>query len=554
MLKKLSAKTVSVSLAILLLAVQLLMQLHLARTDAQTTDEAIHLFAGYTYLTKGEFNYNAEHPPLIKTIAALPLLVIKPNMPDNDPYWEKAKNYFYYDPFEERGLAEQFLYKLGNNADQVLFWGRVPMTLLTLLLGVLVYAIAASFFGWWGGLLAVALYVFDPTVTAHGHLVTTDIGASIGYLLTIFVAWHLVKKPTWPRVLFFAVALSIALLSKFTTIILLPVLAVLFFFYARKQTSKVWPVLWPKLITAAGVIWFLILACYQFQLRIPPYVLSVKQAFTGQQQTVTDASFATKGYNALRYALAPGGYVKGLGLVITHVASGHDAYLLGQTSNKGWWYYFSIIFLAKTPLPSLLLAAIAIWWAMQNHKKHPVGGYLVLAAIGFLACASLSRANLGVRHILPVYPLLFIAIGSLVLIKENIIKRVVLGVSIAWLVTAFVRTYPYYLSSYNEVAGGAYNGYKIATDSNVEWGQDLNRIKAYIDQHHIVRPYLEYNWNGQPSLEYYGFDYRPLWEYKRGDSGTLILGASALQGKSYRWLKSYEPVDRITPSVFVYQF
>lgn len=122
------------SLAIILLAGQFVLQIFLANRDAQTTDESVHLLAGYTYLTKHDFRFNPEHPILVKLLAGAPLLLLRPNLPaDFDQLWEKSSDFYYDNWAGNRRLGEEFLYQSGNNAEQLLFWGRVPIVILTLL-------------------------------------------------------------------------------------------------------------------------------------------------------------------------------------------------------------------------------------------------------------------------------------------------------------------------------------------------------------------------------------------------------------------------------------
>src|SRR3990167_1077092 len=117
--------------ALLLLAIQTIIQVRLANTDSQTTDEAVHLSAGYTYLTRGDWRFNPEHPPLVKILAALPLLVIKPHVtPEMEANWVKAEPLFYDSWRENRSFGIELLYKSGNNPDQLLFWTRLPMVAL----------------------------------------------------------------------------------------------------------------------------------------------------------------------------------------------------------------------------------------------------------------------------------------------------------------------------------------------------------------------------------------------------------------------------------------
>ncbi|MFY9484326.1 MAG: glycosyltransferase family 39 protein [Patescibacteria group bacterium] len=555
-------KYVSLVCAGLLLLFQLLFQVHLAKTDAQTTDEAIHLYAGYTYLTRHQFDFNSEHPPLVKLLAALPLLALHPHDVTATDYWQKAQNYFYHGPKDHRSIGEQFFYGVGNNPDQLLFFGRLAMVLLTLLLGFAIYSISVYFWGWRGGLLPLVLYVFDPTIAAHGHLITTDIGASLGYLVTIVALWRFLQKPSRNTTIILGIALGFALLTKFTTIILLPMIAllVIWFWLFRKGSLKRFKGYIPKFIAVAIIAWFTVLAGYFFKIQPPPAVQSLQRTIEAvnplQKEIINpkpDKPFQTTVYNAARFLLIPRDYFKGLALVLTHAKYGDASFLLGKRSLEGWWYYFPVLFSAKTPIPTLIVVAMGIAVALSAKRKDPKVVFLLLATVGYLGFAMFSRANIGLRHILPIYPLLFVLSGTLAIAKNQWLKITIPIILSVFLVIEFVRSYPYYLSYFNQLYGGTENGYAIATDSNIEWGQDLKRIKSYIDSHNLDKPYLEYYWDGLSSVNYYGINSKFLSDFRSGDSGYIIIGASALQTERYSWLKNYQPIDKITPSVFIYK-
>lgn len=556
---KLPWKQISIVFAVVVLAIQLSVQLYLAKNDSQTTDEAIHLLAGYVYLKEQRFDFNSEHPPLAKTLAALPLLAIDPKIPDG-PYWEEGKNFFYDGAWAHRDLGEAFLYKVGNNADQLLFWGRFPVVLLTVIMGISIYLIATKLWGWLGGMVAVGVYAFDPTIAAHGHLVTTDIAASLGMLLTVYAGWQLLDKFTGWRVLAFGASLGVALASKYSTLALLPILFVLLIVrlvidpeLRRRGRSLV--------VSAVGgllVAWLVIAASYQFHLTPPPATSTVVEDVTtanhGNLPTGPRVEKANRLYSAIRPVLLPSNYLKGTFLVFRTVTLGRTAFLLGQTSNQGWWYYFPVLLLTKTPIPSLLILLAGICVVIRYPERRKIGGYILAAGLMYLGFTLTSKANIGLRHAMPVLPFLFVGAGATVYQTS---KRglYIIGLLLFWLLVNFAVIFPYYLPYYNELVGGSNSGYKISTDSNTDWGQDLKRIKQYVDEKGIDQPYLEYYWDGLSAGGYYGLTYKYASEFVPGrDKGYLIIGATNLHTQTFDWLKDYQPIDRITPSVLVYKF
>ncbi len=218
-----------------------------------------------------------------------------------------------------------------------------------------------------------------------------------------------------------------------------------------------------------------------------------------------------------------------------------------------------MIFLLKTPLPTLITLAVFIGYLIIKRKSvAPAALFFALAAIFYIALAMTSRADLGIRHILPVYPALFVAFGSLLVEFKKLDRRLLYALTglVILLAVEFGFTYPYYLSYFNQLAGGTANGYKIASDSSLDWGQNLKRIKSYIDRHHIEQPYVDYYWDGLASYNYYHIDQRflsDLISHPENRKGYAIVGAADLHSPDYQWLNNYPIVDKITPTVFVYK-
>ncbi len=560
------AKKISIGIAVLLLLFQLSLQLYLAKTDSQTSDEAVHLSAGYSYLKYKDFRFNPEHPPLVKMLAALPLFALSVNdAPAVNGLRQRASNFLYDNWRENRQYGEDLLYRSGNDADKVLFWARVLPTLLTIGLGVTVYAISVYLFGWLAGLLSLGLYVFDPSVAAHGHLVTTDIAAAFGFVGTLFLLWLFLLRPSWLRALVFGVVLGLAFLTKFTTIILLPIILVILAWWHFSRQDKDFRLGKAIAMLAVGGLgaWFIIIAGYFFTITPmpkPDSIISAIDAANGYVSVVSTASrhLIDSGYKVIQPLLLPRDYFKGLDYVLTHTKTGHSAYLLGQYSRTGWWYYFPLVFLLKTSLIALVVIGLAIILSLRKKNQKAESSYWLLAAALYLIIAMTSRADLGVRHILPIYPMLYIATGSLMQIIENRYGYKLLFTTLVLGAFTILTTHPFYMSYFNPLGGGSWNGYKVVADSNVDWGQDLKRIKRYVenysvDKYDLKKPYIVYSWAGDGALDYYGLERRPTQNLSLDKTGYIIISSAMLQTQEYRWVQSEQLVDKLTPSVFVYR-
>ncbi|HXH28898.1 MAG TPA: glycosyltransferase family 39 protein, partial [Candidatus Polarisedimenticolia bacterium] len=371
---------------LLLLSALVLQGLAFIGESSQTSDEAAHLAAGYSYLTTGDFRLNPEHPPLLKELAALPLLPLRPDFPWG-PLWDQA---------EEWNLGRLFVHENRFRNDTMLLLGRLPMLGLSLLLGWALYRWGRRLFGERGALLALALYVFDPNVVAHSCLVTTDLGVTLFMFLTVYALWAWSEAPTPGRLTLVGLAAGGAFASKFTALWLLPILACLALALLltrapipRRPWSSASPIaeggrLAPRrvlgLTTAlalVGVLAFLVVA----------------------------ATYAFVGLPAFWVGLQRG---------LQHSSVGHTAYLMGHISETGWWYYFLFAYLIKTPIGTLILVGLSIV-ALAAGRRRPLRDelFLWLPILITVAITCLWKVNIGLRHLLPIYPFLYISTGRL---------------------------------------------------------------------------------------------------------------------------------------------
>src|SRR5581483_1545087 len=518
------------ALAAALLAFQAFVQLHLSRADSQTTDEGVHLSAGYSYWEWRRVLLNPEHPPLVKLLAGAAARIAHPVFPAVE-HPDRLAAFFYDSWRENRRLGEAFLYESGNDADRLLRLGRLPAIALTLILGAAVFAAAAAFFGPRAGVLSTAVYVLDPTIAGHGHLITTDVAVALGGVAVLAAAWRFASEQgARGSTIRLGLAVGLASIAKFTSIIFLADLAVLL---AMLRGARGLLRLVPRLLAAALVAWAVVLGAYGFSLEPPPPVASIIDAVApDNQQPAAVKARANRVYGLVRRLAVPRQYFKGLGMVIGHVANGQESFLLGRTSRTGWWYYFPVVFAAKTPVPTLILAALAAAGAIRR-RRDPVCWYWLAGAAVYFLCAMTSRADLGFRHLMPAMVFLFIGIGGVLAVdapggaRRAAAMAPVVALLVAWLAIDFARGYDTYLSYFNELVGD--RGYRVATDSNLDWGQDLRRIRAYLDRHpEIEAPFIVYDWDGPSSLDSYGIRRRPVPQPPAAARGVLIINASAL--------------------------
>ncbi len=574
-----------------------LIQISTSLKESQTVDEGVHLAAGYSYLLKNDFRMNQEHPPLIKELAALPLLIISKKL---DSPFTKAN----WDGYNEWLFAKDLIYDNTVSADTILLLGRLPMMLLSLVLAFFIFKWSKELFGVIPGLFSLTLYCFSPDFIAHGRYITTDVGLTLFFFITIYYFYKYLKSGKNSNLFFTALFLGFALASKFSSLILILILPILFFLYLLKTRNLATPSQIIKKFFRNFVFIFVIsllvvLISYRFEFKTAYSDPNVKNLYEFQEELIREnrtelSPIANKivpltdlrkpsgqiiRYLAEKVPIPAYSYFAGLVKLFSHNFYGHMSYLMGKYSNFGWWYYFPLAFVFKEPLAFLVLLTILFGFLVaklmtnlkNNHylcknafNKIPFSTVaLVIPPFIYFAWSLTSHLNLGIRHILIVFPFLFVGTGSLVNIKfknrGNKIFNWSIGLLLFYYCLSSVLIYPDYLAYFNELVGGPDNAPKYLVDSNIDWGQDLKKLKKYMEENNISHVCLSYF--GQAKLEYYGIDYwyLPDIENFHGTENLNCVVAISITSlyspqREYGWLLNYTPTQKIGYSIYVYDF
>ncbi len=441
-----------------------------------TVDEIVMIPSAYYHLATGNFQLVNEHPPLAKISAAIPLLFvqpkeIKPEQIKGDPgsipeKWSYAESFWENNPEMFASLS---------------FWPRIPMILLSVCLGVVIFRFARELFGAFAAVLAVALFVLEPTVMAHGRVVQTDIPATLGYLLLFVALYRYAQNRSFKGAMWIGLAAGFALLAKFSMLLAGPILAV-FFGVILWRTAKVRrrDVIVHAAIVIVGMI-LIINAGYLFQHRSigAPDARWIQESFPRVAGTVTLLT-------SLLSHILPADFILGILRQVRHNAEGHPAGFFGMYGRMGWWYYFPVAFALKTTIPFLLLSLASLAWATYEWIKRRDARWLWLLVpwLVYTIYVLESRIDIGVRYYLPAYPFLFMLGGALIarLLKSRKLLRAGLVASIAlmsWMVVEAARAYPNHVSYMNQLAS-AHPHWWYLSDSNVEWGDDTAAVAAYL--------------------------------------------------------------------------
>jgi hypothetical protein len=551
----------------LLLGVTAFFEISAALGETQTWDEAIELAGGYRYLRTGEYRLFIEHPPFGKILVALPLLLLDPNL---------AKDDGYRGPDWQSRYGAEFLYRNRIPADTLLLAGRSVTILVTLALGLVLALWCRRAFGVAAALVALLLLCFDPNILAQGHYTKSGLLLTLLVLLASIVWASYLERPRKAVLLAAGVVVGLALATKFSAVFLVPVFLGLSLIrrWQRGSTLSV-----RRVVVSNAVVVLLgvgvLLAIYAPEAKaLLPMTKGMRQEYSPgvpslrsrmEQSTFAGTAIAWVG---ARLGWQVHSLPLGIGYFAAYNQRGNAAYLLGMHSEQGWWYYFPLAFLFKTPVGTLAAIALSAGLAlaaafrrrgrltaMFRQVQFPVWVMAVPIATYVPLCLA-SNINTGVRHLLPAYPFLF-ALTSLVLVTAKWRGRVpVLGLLGLLVIAESVSIYPHFTAFFNCLVGGPTRGPHYLVDSNLDWGQDGKKLKTYMDRHGISKVCLSYF--GTADLSYYGLIYEPLLVPERAASDcVLAVSATHLQGLyvpegTFAWLRQRAPITRVGYSIYVY--
>jgi len=555
--------------ALLLLAVLVGLCLTSIPYNSPTSDEQNHVSRGYHYLVTGNLDLNVA-PPLVNALSGVPLLLREGMVL---PLYDTTHRKTYINQF-----AEEFVW-VYNDADTVINSGRLPIVLLSVVLGCYVFSWARELWGARAGLLALFLYVLDPNILAHSHLATTDLGLTCFIFISMYYLWRFWVRRKILDLSASGVAIGLALATKLSAPLLIPIAgiaAVIEAFVVRDTTLSVhlpWLArispsprvmrlcfLFVVLVLLSLFAFFTLWASYCFE--------TAPLAARGSHATV-DRLISRPALRQLTYRVVESiripfpTYFEGLGWLRRYAEKGTPAFLMGEHSTQGWWYYFLVAFALKTPLPTLVLVGLALLVTLRGHHVRAKRAYVLwIPVVAFFAVSFCSFLSIGYRHILPILPFLFVLASRAVLwLDRRWVKLALVSLGL-WYAVGTIRIHPHYLAYFNEIAGGPDRGFEYLVDSNLDWGQDLKNLGVYMEESGLDSVYLAYFGSARPS--YYGIEALPLPRERPEDLETrrpavYAISATILQGgylgdpEAFGWLRQYEPDVKIGYSIFLYR-
>ena len=491
-----------------------------------TIDETLAIPSGYYYLKTGAFNIDSDHPPFPLLLSGLPLLFLSLETPKLDDVRDQ--------PSDRQTLiaGERFWSLNQSHFQSIFFWARVPMILLTLLLGVIIFVFTRRLFNARAAVLAVALFSLEPTVLAHGRVVK-DIHVAFGYALFFLALYVYGSAPTWKRAVSLGAACGVALVVKYSMLILIPVLllagVVVLLRTNRGRRQQIVLQVAISFVVALVVV----NAAYFFR----------HQPMLAQDLAQLEHSNPAHSNTMLRLLpklsnVVPPYFLFGAFFTFIHNDLGHPGFLLGEYSDHGWRYYFPVAFALKTTIPFLVLTCLsfgwAVWCAWRGDKRYLL---ILLPIVIYGGSAMFADINIGIRHLLPLFPFLFMLAGVLVDhwlgTRRNRIALMVVVLIFVFCIEESVRAYPNYIPYMNQLTSTRPH-WMLLSDSNIEWGDDNGPLAEYLKAkgETSVRAACL---GGPVVLPLYGVKYVDLLsppEVKLEDTRYVAIGASFLNGST----------------------
>jgi hypothetical protein len=486
-------------------------------SESVTYDEGAAIGSAYLAFRQRDLRLIHERPPLLGLFITVPLVVSgEPRLPAvGDPRDDVADYHF----------GDALLHDMGNDPIRVLRVCRYTVLVLSVGLGLALYAWAFRLGGSAAGLLALVLFSLCPNLLAHSRIAANDMTCAIFVFVALFALERALRDPSPRRTIGAGITLGFALTSKLSAALILPLVPLVCLLAGPSAARAVVPRLGLLLVAALLTVG----ACMGGTFDYPAYVSAFRDIYK-----------ATGGAKYLWY-------------------------LGGEFSWQPWWYYHLYAAAIKTPLPLMLLFATGTAVFLRRERRWAERALVLGPILLFVGASCFDRANIGLRRILPIYPFVILVASQAVQVGlPRLPKAALLGLLVLWQLASLVRVTPHHLSYFNELVGGPRRGIFHLDDSNIDWGQDLPSLRRWLDAHPGLPVRLAYWGTGRPAT--YGMTL-PLMTESREicDPLPAVYAVSAhylvyfekvarVQGPRCSWLTRYQAADRIAYSMYIYDF
>ena len=503
-----------------------------------TIDEPYHIGSAVCLYESGRATVGAQHPPLARAVAGIPLRLL-------GVHWPDARDNLVVVEYPAFGIGQDILYSGQAPYWKMLAAARFAMLLFPLITLFYVYRLTRYFSNSREAMLATILVSVDPTVLGHAFWVGTDAAGCAGFVASVYYGIRWLAKPNSRRAVVFGVIWGLAIGGKYNCLLIGPFVAAMMVYRVIRRGHRAIVPLTEMIIVVCVVFATLWLV---FRLQYGP--IAVQAMFTDQPIWLKlAASWKTAQVPMPSFWL-------GLLFLVNRANEGHATYLLGDVSFNGWLSYYPIAVLVKSSIAFLVGGAVVAVIVLRRHRLRT--GVLLTMALAFFVLSVFSKYQLGIRHLLPIVPLVWIVIA--ITLRKWAILLILLGA----IETAMVH--PNYLAFFNIASGGVGHGERYLIDSNLDWGQDTARLADWIKRNSHGRPYAIRVFGAtEPLIRNLGLDPKSLTQTP--ERGLFAISANVLHrlegakqnadgsiqlGEDYSWLQSHPTVARVGASIEVY--
>jgi len=495
------------TMAMLLAAAFFMQAFFGSKNMSLTWDEPSYIASGYTYITSYDYKFNPSHPPLMRSLEALPLLFMDIKAAQPNQAELTALN-----PQAEFGY--RFIYGNGNDPRKIAEWCRLPAMIIGTLLVLALFFRGRELYGDGPALLGAALAAFCPNLLAQSKVAIEDIGCAAFVFISVWLYSKSLDKPTAKHICLCGIVTGLALLAKYTSLLLAPVYVILTFVKHHEGDGK----------------------------------HSLKGLFRQNVMIAGIALFVV----SLAYGCNPLNYFQGLSYIYTDLNYAPTWYFFGEASEKARWYYYLVALVVKTPVPALLFIGLAAAASIKDQQDRRQMLVILVPAAVIIGVSCFDKGNFGLRRILPALPFLYLFAARAASVDSKI-SRVLSPLLLLWLIAEAVYIYPYHTSYFNTVAGGPKRAPYLLVADDCDIGQDLPALAAWQKNHPeagAIR--LVYNGTADPAAYGVAATRVSFAEIDNPAPGTYAISVTALVGTP--WLQYAKPVARAGYSIYIYQF
>jgi hypothetical protein len=572
--------------AVGLLTIQFGLLVYRAGLEGYTRNEHAHLAAGVSHWEFGNYDAFRVNPPLIRSLAATGVYFhgYRADWSGLSPRPEIRSEF---------PLGSMFVYANRDRCYDFLWWARLSVLWLVPVGGYFLWRWSRQLWGAAGSWISLILWVFSPNLLAHGSLIAPDAGSAALGMISLYTIWHWFRTPNFATAYGTGLMLGLALLSKFTIILWLPILALMVglrsVLWSMEPQVTVRSLLtqWSLMLLLTLVVINLGYTFHDVGWQLGKFEFISRAMTDGPDPAETGIRQVGNRFQDSWWGLipvpVPKDYLMGMDIQKWDFESRMDSYLCGEWKKGGWWYYYLVALGIKEPIGVWLLLSLAVALAMQGcwfvaSRKMPISDWLIrwlVPGLGLLSVVVFVSLQTGINHhlryVLGGLPFVYLLCGAVGpwLERTGIWQKVLMGSLVGWSVISSLSVYPHSLAYFNEVVGGPSRGRFYLDNSNIDWGQGFLQLRHWVERHTERRP-LSISFASQsanPPPRDWEFKSVPTTDELQKrlalpetelaflEPGWYVLCVTNAVSPSghYEWLVTREPKDQIGWTILVFE-